>query len=284
MSHFTNFSQRVINGTSILSVTIGASFGAWNYFHLGVCNLPIAALISASSILMTKKGVKLAQRISNVNLTRAVATAMLGVVPLILNKPARPTLSLDSATSVPFSSTMTSDYPCNGNELTSVTTQFQRYRVEINSIEISPKWKEFLQKVAFRREIQDGLEWSLQFLTQSGPYLFVGMVAGWLSGLLGIGGGIIMTSCLSLLTSMPQVEIIGTSLLAMVPIGISSSFHNLQGKTTHLPSSIAIGISLTASMWFTSKYVTIDIPEERLRQILVGILSISSILMFKKTL
>jgi len=48
----------------------------------------------------------------------------------------------------------------------------------------------------------------------------VGLVVGFLSGMMGVGGGNMMVPAMVLLASFPQVLAQGTSLLAMVPAGI----------------------------------------------------------------
>ena len=45
----------------------------------------------------------------------------------------------------------------------------------------------------------------------------IGVTAGLASGLLGIGGGTIVTPLLSLISPLPQAAVLGTSLLAMLP-------------------------------------------------------------------
>lgn len=52
-------------------------------------------------------------------------------------------------------------------------------------------------------------------------YVFIGAAAGTLSGLFGIGGGMIIIPMLVLLQKFPQLKAQGTSLVAMLPpVGI----------------------------------------------------------------
>ena len=50
-------------------------------------------------------------------------------------------------------------------------------------------------------------------------YLCLGLFSGYSSGLLGIGGGILMTTYMSLKGDMSQLTAVATSLAAIVPIG-----------------------------------------------------------------
>jgi uncharacterized membrane protein YfcA len=59
----------------------------------------------------------------------------------------------------------------------------------------------------------------------------VGLVAGFLSGLFGVGGGILIVPALVLVMRMDQRLAHGTSLAAVVPIALSSTFgYMLEGK------------------------------------------------------
>ena len=77
-----------------------------------------------------------------------------------------------------------------------------------------------LKAVAFRaRERNREGEASEKFdATKSAPALMaIGATAGLASGLLGIGGGTLVTPLLALASPLPQAAVLGTSLLAMLP-------------------------------------------------------------------
>lgn len=54
--------------------------------------------------------------------------------------------------------------------------------------------------------------------------VFAGAFTGFLSGMMGVGGGTIMVPAMVLLTGMPQYVAQGSSLLAMVPVGVTGSY------------------------------------------------------------
>lgn len=108
----------------------------------------------------------------------------------------------------------------------------------------------------------------------------LGLVTGLLSGMIGIGGGIVMNSYLGSMTEMPQHEIIATSLLVAVPIGVSGSLvHVLAGRIDVKSSALLVGSSLIA-MGATSRFVG-DIDDTTLKRIFSALVAISSISMLR---
>ncbi|MBP6854792.1 MAG: sulfite exporter TauE/SafE family protein [Candidatus Pacebacteria bacterium] len=74
-------------------------------------------------------------------------------------------------------------------------------------------------------------------------YIAIGLVAGTLSGLVGIGGGIIVVPALMLLANIPQLTAQGTSLaLFVVPLSIFA-FMNYY-RAGHVDLTIALLLAL----------------------------------------
>ena len=69
----------------------------------------------------------------------------------------------------------------------------------------------------------------------------LGVITGTLSGLLGVGGGIIVVPMLLLLFGTSDVVAKGTSLLMMIPTAISGTFGNLRKKNVDLVGAALIG-------------------------------------------
>lgn len=115
-------------------------------------------------------------------------------------------------------------------------------------------------------------------------YVVAGSFAGFISGLCGLGGGILMTAYLTSATDMPQEFIIGTSLVSIVPTAASSTYFNVKAKSIHLPTAFRVGGSLALSVYLTSKYVTHQVPEDVLRGVLATTLSASAIVMMRRAL
>lgn len=84
-------------------------------------------------------------------------------------------------------------------------------------------------------------------LTTSALTCSVGIVAGTLSGLLGVGGGTVVTPCLALLSdSKSQPEIIAVSLAAMVIPSMLGAFQHFRTGNVLLHAGIPLGVGALA--------------------------------------
>ncbi len=91
-------------------------------------------------------------------------------------------------------------------------------------------------------------------------FLMTGVVAGFFSGMLGVGGGTIMVPAMVLLLGFGELTAQGTSLLAMVPIGASGAYtHWKRGniRTNLLPRLIP-GILIGTYLGGTLAHVLTD--------------------------
>jgi disulfide bond formation protein DsbB len=85
---------------------------------------------------------------------------------------------------------------------------------------------------------------SLEVTWITAPGLVVlGLVTGILSGLLGVGGGIIVVPALILLFGTSDLIAKGTSLLMMIPTAISGTIGNLRRSNVDLPAAALIGVA-----------------------------------------
>lgn len=73
------------------------------------------------------------------------------------------------------------------------------------------------------------------------PYLPMGLLAGLLSGLLGIGGGLVFAPLL-LLAGLDPHQALATSTLAIVPTTLGGTWTHLRSRTLPGPGSLAIGL------------------------------------------
>jgi uncharacterized membrane protein YfcA len=69
----------------------------------------------------------------------------------------------------------------------------------------------------------------------------VGLLAGGLAGLLGVGGGIVMVPALILVLAEPQVIAKGTSLAVIVPTAAAGTISNLRAGLTDLRVAAVVG-------------------------------------------
>ena len=99
----------------------------------------------------------------------------------------------------------------------------------------------------------------------------VGVLVGIISGLLGVGGGLVMVPALALLLGYPQHQAQGTSLAVIIPVSISGALvHMRRGNVVW---SLALPLSLGAVLgaWIMAGRV-FDIPQETLRILFGGFL------------
>ncbi|MGV8884859.1 MAG: sulfite exporter TauE/SafE family protein [Microbacteriaceae bacterium] len=77
--------------------------------------------------------------------------------------------------------------------------------------------------------------------------VLMGLIVGILSGILGIGGGVVIVPMLILLFGASDLIAKGTSLLVMVPTAISGTIGNARRKNVDLPAAAVIGLSACAT-------------------------------------
>ncbi|MCO1577460.1 sulfite exporter TauE/SafE family protein [Crossiella sp. SN42] len=79
--------------------------------------------------------------------------------------------------------------------------------------------------------------------------LALGLLVGTLSGLFGVGGGIIMVPAMILLFGISDVVAKGTSLLVVIPTGIIATVQNLKRGNADLRSAALLGLAGVVSAY-----------------------------------
>lgn len=83
-----------------------------------------------------------------------------------------------------------------------------------------------------------------------GVYLAIGLVAGVLSGLFGIGGGVLIVPALVLLAGFPPIVSTGTSLGALLlPVGALGAWEYYRHGNLHISASLWIAVGLFLGAW-----------------------------------
>ena len=86
--------------------------------------------------------------------------------------------------------------------------------------------------------------------------LAVGLVAGFLSGLVGIGGGIVIVPVLVYLLNMNQKMAQGTTLfMFLFPIGILGVYNYYKGGYVDFKSALIIAVTFFIGSYFGSKTI-----------------------------
>jgi uncharacterized protein len=110
--------------------------------------------------------------------------------------------------------------------------------------------------------------------------ILIGLVAGILGGLLGLGGGIIIIPALVYLLGFTQHQSIGTSLAVMLPpIGIFAAYNYYHAGFVNIKYAMIVAVAFMAGSWLSSKFA-LTLPENTLRKIFSILLLFMAIKMF----
>jgi uncharacterized membrane protein YfcA len=82
-------------------------------------------------------------------------------------------------------------------------------------------------------------------------FLAIGLGAGVLSGLFGIGGGVVIVPALMLIARMPPVIATGTSLGALLlPVGALGAWTYYQNGNLNVRAALLVALGLFLGVWF----------------------------------
>ena len=103
-----------------------------------------------------------------------------------------------------------------------------------------------------------------------------GLLAGFVGGTLGVGGGIIMIPAMVFVLGMTQHDAQGTSLATMLaPIGILAVMNYYKAGHVNLKFAFILMLTFVIGSWFGSKWA-VHLPPKTLKQIFGVILIIAA--------
>lgn len=86
-------------------------------------------------------------------------------------------------------------------------------------------------------------------------YLAIGLGAGVLSGLFGVGGGVLIVPALIYLTRMPVTTATGTSLAALLlPVGALGAWEYHKQGNLDVRAALFVAAGLFVGAWFGAKF------------------------------
>eukprot|EP01025_Chloroclados_australasicus_P029131 TRINITY_DN28985_c1_g1_i1.p1 TRINITY_DN28985_c1_g1~~TRINITY_DN28985_c1_g1_i1.p1 ORF type:complete len:342 (-),score=45.65 TRINITY_DN28985_c1_g1_i1:348-1373(-) len=176
--------QRIISGTSLAAVIATGCTATYTYGSSGYVDPVYAAVIAVTAIATAPLGAKMTKVIDSLTLRRILGYFLMAVAPL-----------------VPIKQMLFSQ---------------QKEKKEEEGQSASPSEEKTLLQSRMDRVEKDGIINTVIYDINSLILGATGVIAGFASGLLGIGGGTIVTPLLAMTTSMDQKEVLGTSLLAMI--------------------------------------------------------------------
>jgi uncharacterized membrane protein YfcA len=110
--------------------------------------------------------------------------------------------------------------------------------------------------------------------------IVIGLLAGMLSGLIGVGGGIIVVPALVYLLGLTQHSAQGTSLALMLPpIGILAAMNYYKAGALNVKYAIIISLAFIIGGYFGSKLSISYISEENMKKVFGLILLFVSVKM-----
>jgi uncharacterized membrane protein YfcA len=110
--------------------------------------------------------------------------------------------------------------------------------------------------------------------------ILIGLTAGIFSGLIGIGGAIIIIPSLIFFLGMDQYEAQGTSLATMLlPIGLLAAVNYYKAGELNIKYAMVIAAAFFVGGYLGSKFA-LSIPVQTLRKIFAAILMIIALKMF----
>ncbi|KAL0032211.1 hypothetical protein WJX77_011097 [Trebouxia sp. C0004] len=243
--------QRLVSGTSLVAVVSTALASSYTYVSHGVVDAAAALVISCCAVLTAPLGANLTATLNATALKKILGYFLVAVAFLV---PLKSLLFQNRKASVtPEETTVPSD-----DSVPSKTP------AGVSLSHLSQSALSGLKDMSWTTTILLGV---------------TGATAGVASGLLGIGGGTVVTPLLAILTPLSQAGVLGSSLLAMVPpscVGLAQ--HARLGNVDwRMAAGLAAG---TAVGSFAGSKVAVDAPAG----VLEGIFSVGMLFLGWRTL
>ena len=110
--------------------------------------------------------------------------------------------------------------------------------------------------------------------------LLLGLAAGMLSGMVGVGGGIIIVPCLIYFLGYSQLLAQGTSLaVLLLPAGIFAVMNYYKGGYVNPASTLLIALTFTIGGYLGSK-ISISLDQGTVKKVFAAMLLLVSLKMF----
>ncbi|HTT64861.1 MAG TPA: sulfite exporter TauE/SafE family protein [Bryobacteraceae bacterium] len=106
------------------------------------------------------------------------------------------------------------------------------------------------------------------------PLIAIGLAAGILAGMFGIGGGLVIVPALLYFMKLGEVDSIGTSLAALIPpVGLLGAMEYYRKGHVNLKYALAVAVGLFLGSYFGARII-LALPPLAIRRIYAVFLAI----------
>ena len=112
-------------------------------------------------------------------------------------------------------------------------------------------------------------------------HLLLGLAVGMLQGTVGVGGGVLVTTYMSIMSDMEVHRICATALLATLVTNTAVCAHHFSAGNVRPRVAAVLGCSAMAASYITAKTISLSVPEEGIRGFIFTALVASGISMLK---
>ena len=291
LKQFTKLNMHQITATSLCAVSVSTAVAAVSYSSQGYANIPIGILLSISAVAASKFGARLNHKLPGKTLSKLLGVAMLISVPFIFLKENKKDDRLiqssnvamngndniddtnnDNVTTITILDKDVKKIAQNKNNNTTATTTVEAGGNNNNNPTRRDEKYYWLGRTA-PKSIDEIPDW----FKNHWEYSLIGLSVGFISALLGLGGGIITTTYMSLYTDLTQHEAVATSLIAMVPTGLSATYWHMKAGHVHLRTGGILGLASALTMYVAASKIAPHCSEKQLRY------AFGSLLLFSAT-
>lgn len=263
LHRFTTLKAKTISAVSMASISLSAGVGAASYMEQGFANVPCALTWMVTTVPSAVAGSLLLRYVHNAALRTGTGLMLLAVAPLIWQK-GEAAEEEKLASLGPFGGNVEALKAKRTEDLAALAR-----RNRVDAARIQAWWG------------NASVESVVEHLANRPGHLACGVVTGLLSGMIGIGGGLIMNMFMTTYSDMQQHEIVATSLLTTVPMSLSSATAHLVAGRLPLRAAGGIAVASVVTMGATSRLLG-EIEDAQLKKIFAVVLFCSSIpLVFK---
>lgn len=259
LKHFGGgLSAHQVGATAMFALTMGSGVGASTYLLEGTANVPTSAAVFCGSSLFSVAGSRFAALLPGTALSLLTKGILLGAIPLCLSK----------------------------TQLAQTAARRLQYEPPEVLIRRRPSLSQTVRHHHVTVREAAGALWASAtggaevfaaaatgFFREHREHVAIGALSGFASGLLGVGGGLLMMTLLG--HSMPQHEAVATCIVALLPTGAITSMYNLATGSLRLRVGLVVGGANMLGMLLGAKALAPHADEDLMRYVFAGLMLVA---------